>query len=145
MAGAGAAQAQVAADSADDAAGGLQEIVVTAQKRAQNIQQVGIAITAVTPEQIANRNIASSADLAGKVVGLESYSPYGPGTSSNVVIRGIGLNDFGEGHEAPVTSYVDDSTSSRSRRSTSRCSTSTGSRCCAVRKGRCSVATRLAA
>ncbi|MBO9378159.1 TonB-dependent receptor [Sphingomonas histidinilytica] len=106
--GAGAAQAQVAADSADDAAGGLQEIVVTAQKRAQNIQQVGIAITAVTPEQIANRNIASSADLAGKVVGLESYSPYGPGTSSNVVIRGIGLNDFGEGHEAPVTSYVDE-------------------------------------
>ena len=94
--------------AADDSAGGLQEIVVTAQKRNQNIQRVGIAITAVTPEQIANRNIASSADLAGKVVGLESYSPYGPGTSSNVVIRGIGLNDFGEGHEAPVTSYVDE-------------------------------------
>lgn len=93
---------------ANESAGGLQEIVVTAQKRNQSIQRVGIAITAVTPEQIANRNIASSADLAGKVVGLESYSPYGPGTSSNVVIRGIGLNDFGEGHEAPVTSYVDE-------------------------------------
>ncbi len=108
------AHAQTAADmpssatAADDNAGGLEEIVVTAQKRNQSIQQVGIAITAVTPEQIANRNISSSADLAGKVVGLESYSPYGPGTSSNVVIRGIGLNDFGEGHEAPVTSYVDE-------------------------------------
>ncbi len=102
------ANASVAAPAEEDAPGGLQEIVVTAQKRSQNIQQVGIAITAVTPEQIANRNIASSADLAGKIVGLESYSPYGPGTSSNVVIRGIGLNDFGEGHEAPVTSYVDE-------------------------------------
>lgn len=102
------ANASVAAPAEEDAPGGLQEIVVTAQKRSQNIQQVGIAITAVTPEQIANRNITSSADLAGKIVGLESYSPYGPGTSSNVVIRGIGLNDFGEGHEAPVTSYVDE-------------------------------------
>jgi iron complex outermembrane receptor protein len=88
--------------------GGLADIVVTAQKREQNLQQVGIAITAVTGDSITQRNITSSADLASHVVGLENFSPYGPGTSANIVIRGIGLNDFGEGHEAPVTSYVDE-------------------------------------
>ncbi|MFT4025647.1 MAG: TonB-dependent receptor [Novosphingobium sp.] len=92
----------------DQPGGQLEEIVVTAQKRAQNLQQVGIAITALSGEAIASSNIATSADLAGRVVGLESYSPYGPGTSANVVIRGVGLNDFGEGHEAPVTTYVDE-------------------------------------
>lgn len=99
-----------AAEAGDAETGdeGLSTIVVTAQKREQNLQSVGIAVTAVTAESIASRNITSSADLAGKIVGLENYSPYGPGTSANVVIRGIGVNDFGEGHEAPVTTYVDE-------------------------------------
>jgi outer membrane receptor protein involved in Fe transport len=104
----GSVPAAAAVATANGENGGLGEIVVTAQKRAQNLQQVGIAITAVTGDQIAQRNITTSADLASHVVGLEDYSPYGPGTSANIVIRGIGLNDFGEGHEAPVTSYVDE-------------------------------------
>lgn len=97
-----------AAPPQEDRGAVLGEIVVTAQKREQNLQRVGIAITAVTADGIRTKNITSSADLASRVVGLESYSPYGPGSSANVVIRGIGLNDFGEGHEAPVTSYVDE-------------------------------------
>ena len=103
---AGATAAAATPSASDD--GGLAEIVVTAQKRAQNLQQVGIAITAVTGDQLTQRNITSSADLASHIVGVEDYSPYGPGTSANIVIRGIGLNDFGEGHEAPVTSYIDE-------------------------------------
>lgn len=87
---------------------GLAEIVVTAQKREQSLQQVGISVTAVTGEKIREQNISSSAELASHIVGLENFSPYGPGTSANVVIRGIGLNDFGEGHEAPVTTYIDE-------------------------------------
>ncbi|WP_144097489.1 TonB-dependent receptor [Croceicoccus sediminis] len=95
-------------DTPEQSTSGLNTIVVTAQKREQNLQSVGIAVTAVTAESIESQNITSSADLAGRIVGLENYSPYGPGTSANVVIRGIGVNDFGEGHEAPVTTYVDE-------------------------------------
>lgn len=102
------AQQEAATDTSVDDGNGLQTIVVTAQKREQNLQSVGIAVTAVSANEIESRNITSSADLAGKIVGMENYSPYGPGTSANVVIRGIGVNDFGEGHEAPVTTYVDE-------------------------------------
>lgn len=102
------AQLGTATATSDENSSGLATIVVTAQKREQNLQSVGIAVTAVTAESIQSQNITSSADLAGRIVGLENYSPYGPGTSANVVIRGIGVNDFGEGHEAPVTTYVDE-------------------------------------
>ena len=102
------AQQGTATATSDENSSGLATIVVTAQKREQNLQSVGIAVTAVTAESIQSQNITSSADLAGRIVGLENYSPYGPGTSANVVIRGIGVNDFGEGHEAPVTTYVDE-------------------------------------
>lgn len=102
------AQQDAATGTVEEDSSGLNTIVVTAQKREQNLQSVGIAITAVTADSIQSQNITSSADLAGRIVGLENYSPYGPGTSANVVIRGIGVNDFGEGHEAPVTTYVDE-------------------------------------
>ena len=93
---------------AQDAEEGLQDIVVTAQKREQSLQNVGISVTAVTGEKLQALGITSSAQLAARVPGIDNYSPYGPGTSANVVIRGIGLNDFGDGNEAPVTTYVDE-------------------------------------
>jgi iron complex outermembrane receptor protein len=86
----------------------LEEIVVTAQKREQNLQDVGISVAAVTGESLRNLAVTNTVDALVKIPNVSNYSPYGPGTSANVVIRGIGLNDFGEGHEAPVTSYVDE-------------------------------------
>lgn len=94
------------ADSAAD--GGLEEIIVTAQKRDQDLQTVGISVTAIDGDQILERGIANSIDLITSTPSVDNYSPYGPGSSANIVIRGIGLNDFGEGHEAPVTVYVDE-------------------------------------
>ena len=43
--------------------GGLEEIVVTAQKREQNLQNVPVAVTALNAEVIANQRIADFADL----------------------------------------------------------------------------------
>ncbi|MEP7246941.1 MAG: TonB-dependent receptor [Gammaproteobacteria bacterium] len=86
----------------------LEEVTVTAQKREQNMQDVGISVAAVSGETIRSLGLTNSIDAIVKVPNVMNYSPYGPGTSANIVIRGIGLNDFGEGHEAPVTAYVDE-------------------------------------
>ncbi len=105
------AQAQEAAAPApalENAGDGLADIVVTAQKREQSLQRVGISVTAVTGEQILQRGVSDSIDLIVQTPSVDNYSPYGPGSSANIVIRGIGLNDFGEGNEAPVTVYVDE-------------------------------------
>ena len=86
----------------------LEEITVTAQKREQSLQDVGIAITAFSSEDIRQYGFSNAIDIISKVPGLDNYSNYGPGSSANIVVRGVGLNDFGEGHEAPVTAYVDE-------------------------------------
>jgi len=98
-----------AAAVADDATStALDEVVVTAQKREQNLQKVGISVTAISGDEIRERGVTNSVELITRTPNVDNYSPYGPGSSANVVIRGIGLNDFGEGHEAPVTVYVDE-------------------------------------
>lgn len=86
----------------------LEEIIVTAQKREQNLQEVGISLTALTGQDLKGYGLNRASELAYKVPNLQIYLPYGPGSSGNIVLRGIGVNDFGEGHEAPVTLYVDE-------------------------------------
>jgi iron complex outermembrane receptor protein len=86
----------------------LEEIVVTAQKREQNLQDVGISVAALSGDQLRSEAVTSTIDAIMKIPNVDNYSPYGPGSSANIVIRGVGLNDFGEGHEAPVTTYVDE-------------------------------------
>ena len=59
---AGAAHAQDAAEPAQQQ-GGLEEIVVTAQKREQNLQSVPVSVTALGAEAIENARIADFSDL----------------------------------------------------------------------------------
>ena len=49
--------------AATTSSGGLEEIIVTAQKRAQNSQDVGIAISAVTGDDLANLGAVSASDI----------------------------------------------------------------------------------
>ncbi len=86
----------------------VEEIVVTAQKREQSLQEVGISVTALSGREMRDFGFSNVIDVIAKVPGIDNYSPFGPGSSANIVIRGIGLNDFGAGHEAPITTYVDE-------------------------------------
>ncbi|HEX2795286.1 MAG TPA: TonB-dependent receptor, partial [Croceicoccus sp.] len=63
---AGAAHAQDAANTAEPQ-GGLEEIVVTAQKQAQNLQDVPISVTAVTGETLADQQVNNVADLSNSI------------------------------------------------------------------------------
>jgi len=83
------------------------DIVVTAQRREQKLQDVGIAVTALSPVALRNFNINDASDVVRAVPSLKMNS-YG---SSQVVfnIRGISQNDFGDQQEPPVAVYQDDS------------------------------------
>ena len=86
----------------------LEEVVVTAQKREQSVQDVGIAITSLTGTEIRELGFATALDISQQTPGLEVASAYGTGSSAQIMIRGVGQNDFGEGHESPVTPYIDE-------------------------------------
>src|SRR6185369_13577674 len=87
-----------------------EQVVVTAQRREQNLQDVGISVTALGGESLADLNINTATDLVRAVPSLKmnAYS------SSQVVfnIRGVSQNDYGDQQEPPVAVYQDDSYSS---------------------------------
>lgn len=98
--------ASPAGASADDDIGG--EIVVTAQRRAQSKQDVGIAIAAFGGEELRSMNVQSSVDVARLTPGVHISGNVG-GQMSQFTIRGVTQNDFNDAIEAPVAVYVDDS------------------------------------
>jgi iron complex outermembrane recepter protein len=77
-----AVMAQSAGD-ADEATSVIQEIIVTAQKRASTVHDTPIAITALSAEILADLNIRGAADL-------ESYLPSVTFQDYDVTIRGVG-------------------------------------------------------
>ncbi len=84
----------------------LEEIVVTAQKREQNLQDVPIAVTAYTGAMLQESAIKDMRDLATIVPTLTS-SQSQTSTTSSFSIRGIGTSSQNFGLESSVGIYID--------------------------------------
>ncbi len=92
------------ADSASD-----QDIIITATKVATNVQDVPIAITAVTGQVLEDRQItqfAALGDIVPNATFRKSEGIYGAGVS--VTLRGIGQTDTQFSGEPAVSYYIDD-------------------------------------
>ena len=85
----------------------LEEIVVTAQKREQSIQDVGIAISAWSGDQIDALGFESSLDIADLTPGVFRAGSIA-GQTSLFSIRGVVQNDFLDSTESPVAVYIDE-------------------------------------
>jgi iron complex outermembrane receptor protein len=84
----------------------LDEIIVTAQKRLQSINSVGMAITAVTDAQLKEENIRSVGDLTKVEPSfVASHNLWG---GPVYTIRGIGYNDFSLAASPTVSVYQDE-------------------------------------
>ncbi len=88
------------------AQGALEEIIVTAQKREQNLQEVPIAITALDAHALELQNITDTDSFAKLVPNL--HIKQGTTGVITIAIRGISNNDGGNpGFENAVGIYVD--------------------------------------
>ncbi len=94
-----AGPAVAAAPVADDS-----EIVVTAQKREQNLSDVPAAIQAISGETLERRGISNLNDLVDFIPGASVVSNAGPGFST-IQIRGVSSGTVGD---ATVGYYIDD-------------------------------------
>jgi outer membrane receptor protein involved in Fe transport len=90
--------------SSGEPAQALTEIIVTAQKRSENLEVVPIAITALSGADLASAGIGSTADLALVTPGLTVVSIAGIVLPH---IRGIGTTAYGAGLENSVSTYID--------------------------------------
>ncbi len=96
--------------AAEEETGGIQDIVVTAQKRAENVQDVPIAISAFTSEALSERAVTSVAGLSNIApnVTLDAGTPFsGSSAVLSAYIRGIGANDFAFNIDPGVGIYLD--------------------------------------
>ncbi|MCB2073730.1 MAG: TonB-dependent receptor [Novosphingobium sp.] len=97
---------QARAQAADEARqGGLAEIVVTAQRREENLQQVPIAINAVTSDTLRNLGVEDTQTLVQAVPSL-NFTRSGP--SGIFIIRGVSTPNGAAGEEGSTAVYVDD-------------------------------------
>lgn len=85
----------------------LEEVVVTAQKREQTIQDVSIAITAWTGEQVRELGLESSSEIARITPGV-SIAATSAGQDAQFSIRGVTQTDFTDFVEPPNAVYVDE-------------------------------------
>lgn len=95
----------IAQTDAGGATGGVSDIIVTAQKRTENAQNVAVAITALSSEDIAASGVTSTEDLRAAVPSLNVTTAVGGFGLPR--IRGIGATGQGAGIENPVAVYVD--------------------------------------
>lgn len=86
----------------------LEEVIVTAQKRAQSMQEIGVSVTAFTGDDVRNLGLTNSTDIALQTPGLNIGTPVGEGNNPSITLRGVGLNDFNDNNEGPVALYKDD-------------------------------------
>ena len=101
------------AHAADAAATGekatqVETLVVTAQRRSENIQNVPISIQAFGQKDIQALGIKSSLDLGAVTPNVDIAQVAGPGNQPIITIRGIGLNDYDTNNAGPNGIYVDD-------------------------------------
>ncbi|WP_116809640.1 TonB-dependent receptor [Steroidobacter cummioxidans] len=102
-----------AANAAEEGrqAGALEEVVVTARKREESLQDTPIAISAFSAAALQRQQISSTEDLDQIAPNLQ-FASYGPLTGNNsaaqVYIRGIGQSDGSSGVDPGVGLYIDD-------------------------------------
>ena len=107
---AGVFLASAAHAQTEDPDAGLDEIVVTAERRSGNLQDTPVAVTAISSEDLQARGVQSVRGLESLVPSLSIGSQTnGPGANSATFwIRGLGQIRAGNGSEPSVPLYIDD-------------------------------------
>jgi iron complex outermembrane recepter protein len=98
----GAPAADTAADTSTT--GELQEVIVTAQKRAENLQDVPVTVSAITAAQLTQSLTANNVDLNMIVPGLDIETQ---GSYTLPAIRGVTTTLTNLGDEPNVSTYID--------------------------------------
>ncbi len=102
----GVSMAQQTAPAEQESAGS-EEIIVTAQRRAQKAQDTGLALSVIGGGDLEEKNISTVNDLENNVPALEVDSQFGGG-QPQFRIRGIGAREYSSNNSSTVGIYIDE-------------------------------------
>lgn len=87
---------------------GLSDIIVTATKRSENLQDVPVAVSAISSESLQAKGVFETSDLNNTMPNFQVSSPYGQ-QQPNFSVRGVGVGtEFNANAASPVGVYVDE-------------------------------------
>ena len=86
----------------------IEEVIVTAQRRAESVQDVPIAVSAYSDEQLRNLQVTEVLDMARLVPNLLGHNNTGLGTANLYSLRALNNTESIATFDPPVGSYVDD-------------------------------------
>ena len=86
----------------------LEEIIVTAERKAASLQDVPLAISAFTANELESRQIDEPSDIIDFIPNLSGSNNTGLGTANAYFLRGIGNTESIATFDPPVGTYVDD-------------------------------------
>ncbi len=97
---------QSAVEDATQAQGGLEDIVVTARKRAESVQDIPVAVTAISEAQIQRQDLTSLEKVAARTPNF-TVGRASNGSGAQLTLRGIGSSSTSIGIEQSVAVVVD--------------------------------------
>ncbi|WP_339703807.1 TonB-dependent receptor [uncultured Sphingosinicella sp.] len=94
------------AQQAETETDGIADIVITAQRRSESLQDVPLAVSALDSERIKEAGFKDVEDLTSTVPNLNISALWGS-SSPKIFMRGIGNNNFNQTAESKVAVYLD--------------------------------------
>lgn len=85
----------------------IDEVIVTAQRRAERLQDVPLSVTAVGGQQIADAGLASATDIVNQVPNLQANNIFGNSTPL-FTLRGVANTEFNASANTPIPVYSDE-------------------------------------
>jgi len=86
----------------------LQEVVVVAERRSEKLQDVPIAISAISSADLLEQGVRQAGDITALVPNMLLNSPYGPEAQPTFTLRGVTTEDWSENQSSPIAMYLDE-------------------------------------
>ncbi len=86
----------------------LEEVVVTAERREENLQLVPVAVTAFTTNQLIEMQMTETYDLLRRIPNLTGANNVGQSSNVSYFMRGVGNDESLLSFDPPIQSYIDD-------------------------------------
>lgn len=85
----------------------IEEVVVTAQKRTQSLQDVPVSVSALGSSDLEGLKLRAATEIAAQVPNMQMQTPFGD-SFPLIAMRGISMSDFTPTQSSPVAVYVDE-------------------------------------
>jgi len=85
----------------------IEEIIVTAQKRAESLQDVPLSVSALSSNELGALKLHDTTEIAAQIPNVQVATPYSDSQPA-FSVRGVSMSDFSQNQSSPIAMYVDE-------------------------------------